>query len=352
MSPEIENMRDIKGLATGIGSLPYKDTDVALDLIFKYAPKIPFWPQLPKRDARERMVAQCSQGLPCLRLNQKDVSFDSSNQEQELTEFYEHIISEDVEYFRISADFAAGLRQFLGRLEKADLGQIEYIKGQICGPFTFAASINDSEGRPILHNPVFLQAVKEGLAMKARWQINLFKKFNKPIILFFDEPYLAALGSGFTALNRNEVVAGLAEFIEKIKSPEALIGVHCCGNTDWSIFTEIPKIDIISFDAFNFLERILLYAEELLGFFKRGGILAWGIVPTEGFGPEINARALAAKLKNAFNLLINKGIEQEMLKRRMIVTPSCGLGTLNYDKAESIFKCLDELSSILSTESI
>ena len=339
-------MREIRGLATGIGSLPHKDADAALDLIFKYTPGIPFWPQLPKRDIRESMVVQFSEGLPGLRLNKKDLYFDSSIQEQELTQFYEHIIANDNEYFRISPNFAAGLWQFLSRLEKEDLNRIEFIKGQVTGPFTFAASIKDNEGKAILHNPILMQAVQEGLVMKARWQIDLFRKFGKPIIIFLDEPYLVCLGSGFASINRQDVIIRLTEFTDKIKSGGVLIGVHCCGNTDWSVFTEVPNINIISFDAFNFLDRILLYASNLVDFFQRDGILAWGIVPTEDFNSEINAAILAERLNAGLNLLINKGIEEDLLKKRLILTPSCGLGVLDSEKPEPIFRCLSELHSI------
>jgi methionine synthase II (cobalamin-independent) len=345
-------IRSTKGLATGIGSLPHTDVNAALDLIFKYTPYIPFWPQLPKRDMRERMVAQYSQGLPCLRLQQKGISFDSSDQEQELTQFYEHIIANDSEYFKISPDFAAGFWQFINRLEKIKLNKIEFIKGQTTGPFTFAASINDNEGRAILHNSVIMQAVREGLAMKARWQISLFRKFAKPIIMFLDEPYLSCLGSGYTPINRKEVIATLVEFTEKIQSPDVLIGVHCCGNTDWSIFTDVNKIRIISFDAFNFLDRLLLYAENLADFFKRGGILAWGIVPTQAFTPKINSLLLAKKLEQGFNSLVDKGIEEDLIKNNLIITPSCGLGTLSCETADSIFKCLQDLSYNFKNKSI
>ncbi len=345
-------MTDIKGLATGIGSLPQKDIDAALDLIFKYTPHIPFWPQLPKRDKREGMVVQYSEGLPCLRFKNNDLLFDSSNQDQELAQFYERIISQDSEYFKISPDFAAGLRQFISRLEKQNLNKIECIKAQITGPFTFAASVNDKEGKAIIHNSVIFQAICEGLAMKARWQLKLFSKFGKPMIIFLDEPYLACFGSAFAAIERNKVVSVLNEFTEKVKLPEVLIGVHCCGNTDWSIFTEVPDIDIISFDAFNFLDRILLYAKDLADFFKRKGILAWGIVPTGDFGPAISVSMLRDKLNHAFNLLFNKGIQKKTLEDRLILTPSCGLGVLDCDKAELIFKCLAELSSAVRQESI
>ncbi len=341
-------MKKIRGLATGIGSLPHKDTNEALDLIFRYVPHIPFWPQLHKRNMREGMIIQYSQNLPCLRINQKGLFFDSSVQEQELAKFYEHIIADDVEYFGISSDYAAGLWAFINRLEKENINNIEFIKGQVAGPFTFSASINDSEGKAILHNSVFVQAMREGLAMKARWQIGLFSKFGKPMVIFFDEPYLACFGSAYTPINRSEVVAGLTEFTAKIKFPKVLIGVHCCGNTDWSIFTEVPGIDIISFDAFNFWDRILLYSESLSGFFKKGGILAWGIVPTEDFTTDINTDFLLKKIKYALASLVKKGLDEYLLKNRLILTPSCGLGTLDSKKSQAIFKCLAEVSSAFS----
>jgi len=148
------------------------------------------------------------------------------------------------------------------------------------------------------------------------------------------------------------VVSVLSEVCQGIEgfSGGALLGVHCCGNTDWSIFTELPGISIINFDAFGFLDRLLLYSGQLAGFFKRGGMLAWGIVPTEAFSPQVNSAMLSEKLEQGFNLLSKKGIERELLRKRLIITPSCGLGALSLDKAEPIFKCLAELSSAAGKE--
>ena len=114
---------DIKGLATGIGSLPYKDVQQALDLVFKYTPRIPFWPQLPKRDKREAMVAQFSEGLPCLKFD-KELIFNPEDKEKKLQQFYERIINQDAEYFVISDSFASGLRAFYQRLENSDSGVV------------------------------------------------------------------------------------------------------------------------------------------------------------------------------------------------------------------------------------
>ena len=338
-------MLKIKGLATGIGSLPHKDADAALDLIFKYLPQIPFWPQLPQRDMREGMVAQFSENLPGIKLTTQGLTFRPDD--HELEAFYERLIAQDTDYFKVSPDFAPGLERFYARLKKENLKGVEFIKCQVTGPFTFCASINDGKGVALLHNAVFKQAILKGLAMKALWQINLFKQFGKKIIFFLDEPYLGCFGSAFTPINREDVIRDLGELTAQVKSKDVLIGVHCCGNTDWSIFTDIETIDIISFDAFSFLERLLLYAEDLKGFFKRGGILCWGIVPTQEFGVDIKPEALQEKINSGVAALVKKGLDKDLLVANSFFSPSCGLGSLSVDTAGQIFQLLSRIAHSL-----
>jgi len=337
-------MKNLKGLATGIGSLPHKDVEAALDLIFKYTPSIPFWPQLPRRDIREGMIAQFSENLPCLKVAREGLFFDGNCQDKTLETFYERIISSDTDYFKISQDFALGLHKFYQRLKDSSLSDIEFIKCQITGPFTFSASVKDELGNALLHNPVFMQAILKGLIMKALWQIEFFKEFNKKIIMFVDEPYLGCFGSAYTPINRKDVVKGLRELTEGIKSKDLLLGVHCCGNTDWSIFTEIDTIDIINFDAFGFLDRLVLYADNLQGFLKRGGVLCWGIVPTQDFTGKETADLLVRDIKDGIGSLTKKGLDQDLLLENLLVSPSCGLGTLDIEKSAKIFKLLSEVS--------
>lgn len=340
-------MFSLKGLATGIGSLPHKDADEALDLVFRYVPEIPFWPQLPKLGLREGMVAQFSEGLPCIEVTEKGVFFNPEDKEKELTKFYEKITNpdKDYSYFAISENYAQGLHAFYRRLQNVNLKLINHIKLQVTGPFTFAASLKDEKGMSLLHNHDFMQAITEGLIMKALWQIRFFEKFGKKIILFIDEPYLGCFGSAYTPINRETVVATLTEFAKRITSAGTLLcGVHCCGNTDWSIFTDIKFIDIISFDAYSFLDRLLLYSENLKTFFDQGRILCWGIVPTVEFTDEIKPRALMQRLNDALEKLAHKGLDPDVLSERLILSPSCGLGTLDTDKAEKIFSTLSSIS--------
>ena len=340
-------MLGLKGLATGIGSLPHKDAQSCLDLIFKYCPRIPFWPQLPKRDVREGMVAQFSQNLPCLEVSSRGLFFNPADKEKKLEAFYERIIANDMEYFGINEDYALGFHAFRKRLENSNLKNIEFIKAHLTGPFTFAAGIKDEKGLALLHEPIFMQAILKGLSMKALWQINILRKFNKKIMLFLDEPYLGCFGSAYTPVNREDVVKGLSDLAEGIKSQDVLLGVHCCGNTDWSIFTDISGIDIISFDAFSYLDKLVLYSDNLVDFFKRDGILCWGIVPTQDSGGKETPQSLAKMISAGIEILAKKGVTRESLIENLIISPACGLGMLEASESQGIFTLLSETSALI-----
>ncbi len=338
---------DFQGLATGIGSLPLADAQEALDLIFGHLPQAPFWPQLPKADSREGMIAQFSENLPGLKFTAGSLRLAFGDQEKELELFYEKFIAQDLEYFKISPSFARGLHAFYQRLENTDLSGVEFIKCQVSGPFTFCAGITDPEGKVILHDPVLMQAMTKGLSMKALWQLEYFKKFGKKMIMFFDEPYLSAVGSAYTPVNRNDVIDVFSELIDPLKAQGSLIGIHCCGNTDWSMLTDCPGINIINFDAFNFQERFVLYADNLKSFLKRGGIICWGIVPTQDFNLQQAPEMLAQKIRSGLDILVKKGLDRGLLLRRLMISPACGLGTLDAQKAAGIFSLLDQTSAFI-----
>ncbi|MCX5693856.1 MAG: hypothetical protein NT014_01785 [Candidatus Omnitrophica bacterium] len=337
-------MINLKGLATGIGSLPLADAQAAVDLILHYVPALPFWPQLPKSDVREGMLAQFSENLPGLKLQDGNLNFSTQDKEKDLELFYDRFIAGDLEYFKISPDFSRGLTAFYQRLNKIDLSGIEFIKCQVTGPFTFCSGVTDSDGKAILHDEVLMQAMVKGLSMKALWQLEHFKKFGKKMIMFFDEPYLTGVGSAYTPVNRNDVIDVYTELTDALKSQGSLIGIHCCGNTDWSMLTDTAGIDIINFDAFNFQERFVLYADNLNRFLKKGGVICWGIVPTQEFNTTQSPELLAQKIKSGLDILVKKGIDRQLLLERLLISPACGLGTLDIQKAEGILSLLSQTS--------
>src|SRR5450756_2500912 len=57
---------------TAIGSLPHTDPGQACALMLDALPEMPAWPQLTKRSFLENMYAQYSEGLPGIRVIEKD----------------------------------------------------------------------------------------------------------------------------------------------------------------------------------------------------------------------------------------------------------------------------------------
>lgn len=334
--------------ATCIGSLPFLDAREAMDAVAGNVSEMPFWPQLPKRDLREGMLLQFAENLLFLEIKNNSVVL-RQDYEQHLEQFFTAVINRDLDFFSISAEYAAGLSAFFDSGIGNSDNSGKFLKGQITGPFTFASPIKAADGNSLLFDAQLMDAVVSGLAMKAAWQIREFRRLGKRAIIFIDEPYLACFGSGFTAINGKDVTATINHLIEMIGEPDCLIGLHCCSNTDWSLLLD-TDIDIISFDAFSFLERFLLFAPDLKRFLARGSSIAWGIVPTTEFKAQISAADLVTRFQDGLNALENKGLEKKDIIAKSIITPSCGMGSLSVEICESVLKLLAQTSKQLKEE--
>jgi methionine synthase II (cobalamin-independent) len=88
----------------------------------------------------------------------------------------------------------------------------------------------------------------------------------------------------------------------------------------------------------------VLYADNLNRFLKRGGIICCGIVPTNEFNANQTPKLLAQKIKLGLDILEKKGIDRQLLLERLLISPACGLGTLDTQKAEGIFNLLNQTS--------
>jgi len=134
-------------------------------------------------------------------------------------------------------------------------GTRPYVKVQTTGPISFGLTIVDENKRAIYYNDEFNDVIVKALAMKCRWQIRKFRKFAQAVICFIDEPILSAFGSStYVSVTRDDVVAKLGEVVEAVHAEGALAGVHCCGNTEWSILID-AGVDIRSCPGHQSRER-------------------------------------------------------------------------------------------------
>ena len=335
-------MKSFDCKTTGIGSLPIKDAGEALRIILD-STDIPFWPQLPKRDFKEQMVPQFSEGMPCIRLDQEreriwiDVSEERANG---VYKFYEAFLEGNPDKFSISEDFSIGFHEFLRKLREDGSKRYRYIKGQVTGPITFSLGLADQNKRPIYYDDELRDIAIKLISMKALYQIKELEGFVEKVIIFIDEPILSAVGSSaYLGIERKDVEKALDEIIDAIHSGNALSGIHCCGNTDWSLVTS-TGIDILSFDAYHFFNSLTIYPEEIKGFINRGGYLAWGIIPT---GEDIRHETeigLKERLEKDLKILRDIGIDEKRLREQCLITPSCGTGAMEIDDAKRVFELL------------
>lgn len=333
-------------IATGIGSMPGIDPDWAVEQSLRYLSEVPIWPQLPQRGFREHMDAQYSESLPGLRIDETagKVSFNTTGElTADLEKFFERYLEKDYGFFRITERYAPGFYALLCALKRGSPAKARYIKGHITGPLTAGVSFKDETGRDIIHNELFFDAVVKGLAMKAAWQIEELKPFAKPVIIFIDEPAMESLGSAFSAVSSELVAEKLNEIADTIHELGGLAGIHCCGNADWSMIFD-TRVDIVNFDAFGYMETVMLYPADIHQFFDRGGALAWGIVPTGAFTGNETADLLVSILEGGIRRLEQAGIDRKTILRQSLITPSCGMGSLNPQQTEAILQLLREVS--------
>ncbi len=331
-------------MATMAGSLPLAHPATAWDWVIQYLPHIPAWPQLPHRSYQENMYAQFAQGFPGIVVDlvaERTFVDRNRNLEPGLERLYLAYLQNDLEYGAMSPEEAAGLYHLLGS-EGLLMTPPVAIKGQITGPISWGLTVSDENRRPVLYDEILADAVAKHLRLRASWQELQLQSFGPRTILFVDEPYLSAFGSGYVSLERAQVVSLLEEVFAGISG---LKGIHCCGNTDWSVLLE-TSVDILHLDAFDYAESLALYPEAVAGFLDRGGIIAWGIVPASPSVEGETAEALVDRLHEALGLLVDKGVSLDKLLNAGLVMPSCGTGSLDPATAESVL----ELTAAVSAE--
>ena len=328
-------------LPTIIGSLPFKDAKRACSVITHYLKDIPAWPQLPKRAYVENMYAQYSQGFPGIVVTEAKTYVDRKQDlTEKLAQFYTDYFANDYNKYAVSADYAAGLEAFLG-LENLSS---RAVKGHITGPISWGLTVNDESGKGILYDETFSDVVPKFLRLKASWMEQILRQKNKNTIVFIDEPYMSAFGSVGMQLTREQVIAALTETLSGLSG---IKGIHCCGNTDWGLLLQTPT-DIINFDAYNYAGSLAIYPGEVKKLLDRGGAVAWGIIPTD---PDAIMKESVPALKDRFEETLapftRKGIQFRTLIEHGLITPACGLSTVDEQTAEHAIELVVELSAVI-----
>lgn len=342
-------------LTTGVGSLPHLETKEAVDLIRHTFEGIPHWPQLTNQGTNEDMLNQYISPLVKLGLltamNGQKPFFDTARADwfERVTDFYGSYLeitenSGSLSLFSFPEDTAQGFYTFLENFAEGIFAGAMFVKGQITGPLTIGLQITDQNKKSAYYSQELREIVVKSLTLQAYWQTKELSRLGKPVLIFIDEPGLYAYGqSTFVTLNKNEITEEFNEIIDAIHSAGGIAGIHVCASTDWSIILG-SQADILNFDAFGYFTSLTLYIDELKNFLERGGILAWGLVPTSEKVLDLKVEDLMTIFEQSIDSLVQKGLSKERLLQQAMITPSCGVGSCSVELAEKVYGLTLEVS--------
>ncbi|MFQ5912362.1 MAG: hypothetical protein ACE5JS_04195 [Nitrospinota bacterium] len=324
------------GSVTGIGSLPLADPEAAVQFIVENSPTLPFWPQLPRRSRKERLIGQ---GLTPLAevLKERSATNGYRAKPQKLAEVVDRLKHGPAE---LHASGASGFFAFEKALARGAFPDAAALKGQIGGPITLASNLFDRD-RPFAQDRLLMDAVASYVCRLAQWQVARLRRFGRPVILFVDEPRLGLLNRGTLSGTGPHLVKALTDVLEAIRNAGAMAGVHCCASFSCTLLRR-TKPDIFSFDAYQGLENFCA-DPGAKAFFEEAGCVAFGLVPTRSRLDDLRAEELFGRwLQNAAKL----GEAREVASRSFI-TATCGLGLLPKDAGSASFALCRSLARLV-----
>ena len=336
--------------AMAVGSVPHTDPAAALALVLSSTPDIPTWPQLPRRSFLENMYAQFSEGLPGVRIDlpAERIWVLDEVPADELTTFAELLAAGDPAAFALAPEYASALPLLGEALRGAESGPLAppFVKGQVTGPVSFGLTIAREDKRALLYDETLRDAAVQLLVMKARWQatrLGAWAPDATPLIMV-DEPYLTQMGSAFVAIPEAIAFPALEACLGAI---DCLAGLHVCGGTDWERMAQLP-VDVLNFDATDYLDAVLTRREAVAAFVAEGGMLAWGAVPNDQRALTWPTEEAAGRvLRGAEALAATGAVSIDQVLEASFVSPACGTGSLPLPTAEACFRVAADTSAWL-----
>lgn len=347
---------------TAMGIMPHTDVEKALELALGL--DIPFWPQLPKVSFYEDMYAQASQHFPGIVVDpeRERISFNTAMFEEELMSYLQKM--EEPETFALTRDYSAVYHRFLEK----ELNGYHAIRGQLSGPVSFGFKVVDENAKPIIYNDGIRTILFDFLQRKAKIQYQELSQKNRNAFVWLDEPGLGWVFSGLSGYHDVQAKEDYGDFIQGLASPQAL---HLCANVNLPYLLALG-IEILSFDAYQIELMPKGYASAVAEFLRAGGVICWGIVPTDStsLGKEM-PETLAGLLTSYWEVVSrNTGLTPKRIAAQALLAPArcclknigqvgavdeiagqlgdkCQVSSLEEGLVEKAFAFLQELSQLL-----
>jgi methionine synthase II (cobalamin-independent) len=317
---------------TAIGSLPHTQQELALQAALQF--DVPFLPQLPSSDANELMIPAALDGLPGVSFDKEgvctiDLDAWHSKRDRTTLEIEGALSSGELSAFEPGAAACRSFRPFLWEIEHR---RLPFAKVQLAGPATVRWVAKTSTGGAACDNPELDQQIFRLLLAKSLALVKAVRRAGATPIFYLDEPGLYALDK--RNLRHVLVVQELKMMVKALQQQGALVGLHCCSNTDWRQVLELG-LDIVSLDARLSLDAVLEESDAWLKFLAEGSTLSLGIVPTD-LASAYKLEELVESVEASLRATTPRSIPFEAVLAGMLLTPACGLGMRSVKDAEQI----------------
>lgn len=327
-------------VTTGIGSLPHVSVDSALQSAFRMG--VPFLPQVPIKNPLEYMIPQAIDGLPGLSSPGKGevaLTFDQwkdnfKKLQDDLEKAFQKVKTKKAfEAFQPSDDFYNCWRPFLWEI--ADK-KMPFVKIQLAGPLTSQWALRLTDGTPADRFPEIGMQIFRLVLARSIAMVRAVKEAGAVPLFFVDEP-------GFYCYNKLSPrhLMGLQElkiFVQSIQKEQALVGLHCCSNTDWKTILS-TGVDVLSIDTQLSLNLLLKNRDEVKTFLQEGGRLSFGVIPTARGASDLETFDLDLAFEKFQTDWLDNGFQPSELKsvlKKCFITPACGLALHRIEDTEII----------------
>ncbi len=317
-TPAAPPVRWPDGAATGVGSMPGTDPREAAAVVVGELPVLPALPELPARGVGADVIGRTAGLLVDIAVEVRPSGY--------------RVTSRAGRDGRRAVDL---LRTDLDAFDEAcDPVRPPWVKVQVAGPWTLAASIELHSGHAMLTDRGAVREIAASLTEGLRVHVaEVGARTGAAVLLQLDEPSLPAVLAGqvptpsgygsVRAVSDNAAMDVLRELITGVGVPVAL---HCCA--DRPPLQVLGGVGAVAIGIDATLPSVAgrtasPAALDALGeVWDKGTPLMLGIVPAQYPGGRPTSRELA---RTAFDLADRLGFDRERLSHLAVPTPTCGM---------------------------
>ncbi len=319
------------GATAGVGSLPHLDPAAAAAFAIGEF-DLATIPTLPRRSPDELMLDQALVGVTGVSFDEDgDIVVDASSVKPQAS------VVTDLE-----REAFAGFRAFLDLGAKVRLDGAA-VKWQFVGPVTLGVALHRAGLDRETAFELALTTVRSRLAALSALVTDALPNSRQMVVL--DEPWFAELMQPGFPIPPDEAIDCMSSAMAALPAT-TLTGVHCCAPCDVATLLASGP-NVVSLPVSPELVDWVGYLTRFLG---DGGIIAWGVTPTDGPVPSSADRYWRA-LSDLWCSLVQLGCDPVLLRRQSIVTPHCGLAMHSVSVARRIARLTADVGKRVQDQS-